>query len=89
MDGNTGYTYFQAGSKKLATKSFTILICVSKHRNASGNFLIWRQVNTYAERQGKMRKWKQTARFDFKYSPSKKEAFEIARKWSARLLSEV
>ena len=96
MDGGTGYTYFRAGAKDAISKNVTTLICVARHRNAAGNFLIWRQVDTYAGRQVvkngrlvKKRKWKQTARFDFKYSPSKREALEIARRWSARLLAEV
>lgn len=95
MDGGTGYTYFVAGERRLARKRFRTTICVARHRNAAGNFLIWRQVDTYTGREivkngrlAKTQKWRQAQRFDFKWSPSKTEAFDIARRWSARLLAE-
>lgn len=95
MEGGTGYTYFPAGKKSLARKHFTTSICVSRSRNAAGNFLIWRQVDTYSGREivrnGRLRrkpKWKQAARFDFRYAPGRREALEIARKWAERLLAE-
>lgn len=95
MVGGTGYTYYRAGEAKLARKQITTSICVSRARNAAENFLIWRQVDTYTGREimrgGRLKrkpKWKQTARFDFKYAPTRSEAHAIARRWSARLLAE-
>jgi hypothetical protein len=84
MDRNTNYTFWRAGSRKLKRRQFDTLICVSKHRNAAGNFLIWRQVNEYRYRRGRLA-WHQSERFDFKFSNSKRDARECAERWAARL----
>lgn len=83
MEGGTGYTYFAAGERKLRTKRYVTTICVARHRNAAGNILIWRQVDTWHGR-----KWKQAERFDWRWSPGRREALAIARRWSARLRAE-
>lgn len=83
MEGHTGYTYWPAGERKLKTKLYRTRICVATNRNAAGNFLIWRQVEMFV---GKRRKWKQTERFDFKWSNSKRDARECAKRWSKRLI---
>lgn len=84
MDGGTGYVYFPAGKVMRGRRCRSATsICVSKSRNAAGNFLIWRQVDQY--RRGH---WHQAERFEFKFSATKREARDLARRWSDRLLRE-
>ncbi len=77
---HTGYTYYSAGMRLLNRKrKDQFRFCVATHRNAAGVFLIWRQVDRQKLVRGHWT-WFETQRFDFQWSPSKKEAREIAHK---------
>jgi hypothetical protein len=81
MDGHNGYTIWPVSMTprgKRVRKRVTI--CSATNPNAAGNYLIWREVETF---HGK--KWKQTERFDWKYAGTKKEARALAERWSTRL----
>ena len=92
MDGHNGYTFWPVSlsprSKRVRER---VTICSATNPNAAGNYLIWREVETY-RRSGRGRArgwhWQRTERFDWKYAGTKKEARELARRWSERLRRE-
>lgn len=78
---HTGYTYWTCGEKIKGRRKSVCRQCVAKHRNAAGNFLIWREVASYNSVKQNGRRvwaWKGTERFDFGYSASKKDAQDTA-----------
>jgi hypothetical protein len=82
--GNTGYRYWSASIRRLSKKrEDRIKFCVATHRNAAGNFLLWRQIDQYKLVKGCW-SWFQTERFDFQWSTSKKELREIAARKAAK-----
>lgn len=83
-DAHTGYTYYSAGMRKINRKRKDhFRFCVATHKNAAGVFLIWRQVDQHKLVRGHWT-WFETERFNFQWSPSKREARDIARKKAER-----
>lgn len=77
---NTGYTYWKASVRRLSKKrEDRIRFCVSTHRNAAGNFLLWRQVDRHKLTKGHWT-WFETERFDFQWSPTKSELRDLAKR---------
>lgn len=80
---NTGYVYWPAGQRSVGKRLEKTRFCVAKYKNAAGVFLIWRQVDKFKKVRGRW-SWFQAERFDFQWSPTKKEAREIAARKAAK-----
>ena len=77
---HTGYTYFPAGKKRLSKRrEERYRWCVATHRNAANVFLIWKQIDRLKLVKGHWT-WFEAQRYEFQWSPSKKEAQAIAKR---------
>jgi len=85
---HTGFTFWPAGEVKGKRKKERTSFCVSTHRNAAGVFLIWRQVETFRLKRGRWH-WDQTARFDFQWADTKKDARDLAGRKAKRHRDEL
>ena len=73
----TNYSYWPGSTRRLSKqREDRIWFCHTKHRNAAGVYLMWRQVNHYRLTKGRWT-WHAAERSDFQWTDSKPEARNI------------